>query len=264
MVLGLGNNTDGGSERSDSLDSSGGGSPTGEVRRLASRGYSEMEIIDELKAKGYPNDEIERSMNKVLKNKVSSFSGEERVARGSPDFDEEIPADYSSSGDGISDKNFIAPQPSSSFTNQEENQEDSDFSQPSSNKTGMSDEDQIELEILVEEIIDEKWDNVELELSGLIDDIGDINTELESVKDKVEDLEKSQRKKIRDIEEDADEALSRVESIESRVSSLERAFKEFLPKLSRDNRNKALAMVGGDSLEENQDEKDGMSAIPTD
>ncbi len=236
MVLGFGKSKDGESDKDDSFDSSGLGSPSGEVRRLASQGYSEMEIINELKSMGYPNDRIERSMNKVLKNKVSSSTGESQVARRSPKLDEEAPADRSEPANDFSENTFVAPQPSSSFSNQGGGQRGSRTPPSPQTEAFMTEEEEIELEILVEEIIDEKWSNVEKDLEKFMEGREEIVAEIEDLRDEIDSIKERQDDNLEEIEYDIDDVSSRLEGIGSRVSSLEKAFKEFLPKITKNKR----------------------------
>ncbi len=219
-------------------------SPTEEVRKLASQGYSEQEIFRELRDMGYPNDKITKSINKVLKNKVSSSRGEADVARG-PQRSDRGPEPPGNSGQRQSSDRFVAPEPSvgQDAGGRQSRQENEDpFSKFESNRKSddvweMTEEEEIELEILIEEIIDEKWVAVETELERFREEKDEFIRRIERLEEKVAGLEERHEDEREKLEEKTEKTFDHVKSVESRVGSVEKAFKEFLPQLTENVRS---------------------------
>ncbi len=245
MVLGfLGGKDKEEGDRSD--DSDRQESPTEEVHRLASMGYSEQEIFHELRERGYTNQGIRRSINKVLKSKVSGSSGEEHISRGRE------PPVYrmeSEEEDGprpindMSEDRFIAPPPS---------QEDKIGMVTGSEETVLevTEDESIELELLIEEIVDEKWNRIESEIRRFIEDEEDLRGGVDILNDRLEEIDESHRGSIKSLRKDINQMSSDLESLGSRVSSLERAFKEFLPDLR--DMIRSYSKASDRALEENR------------
>ncbi|MCD6449278.1 MAG: hypothetical protein J7L34_02055 [Thermotogaceae bacterium] len=112
------------------------------VEKLSSEGKSEKDIIRIMREEGYPNEDISKALNKAIKFKVTGApEPQQSFADMSPP--QEQPRDL---------PQFIAPQPTKSFDN---------------NVIEMNEEEEIGLEELIQEIIDEKWKDVEGELNEI-------------------------------------------------------------------------------------------------
>ena len=239
MVLGFGsdNEEEGGPEGQRSRRRS----PTEEVRKMASKGYSEMEIQEELKDRGFSNTEINRSLNKVLKSKVSSSRGQAPDASLPGQNTNNQANIQGGAGENSSPEDrFVAPAPSSpqettAGTEEQSSDPFEEFEQETAqddNVWEMTEEDEIELEVLIEEIIDEKWATVESRLEKFEEEREELREELDQIKDKVAELDEKHEKERERLEEKADKTFSHIKSVESRVGSVEKAFKDFLPALT--------------------------------
>jgi len=227
----------------------GSDSATQEVRRLASQGYSEQEIIRELRDMGYPNENIKRSINKVLKSKISSSDGEAQASRRSGNFGDRLPDTRGGPGSGPRDNRYIAPPPSPPLQNEGGDAGRGDFGpmnegprmeeEPRGDKEvwEMTEEEEIELEVLIEEMIDEKWEFVESRVEELELGVDELRDEVDEIKDRLEGLGEKHEKQREKLEEKTDKTFTHIQGIESRIGSVEKAFKEFLPALTENVRS---------------------------
>lgn len=233
MVLGFGKNRDGGeTEGSGSLRENRHKSATEEVERLASQGFSEQEIIGELRERGFSNENIKRSIDKVLKNKISSSRGEGDVARG-----REPDGDFGSSPEasqGMDQGRFVAPPPQggsgTDFFKDSRQTDNRDVSEGGP-VWEVTEGEEIELEVLIEEIVDEKLEEAESEIRGVVDDFTEVDDELEYLRERLVELEEIHKDVENSIQEEVEEVSARLENVEARMNSLEKAFKKFLPEM---------------------------------
>ncbi|MCK4634505.1 MAG: hypothetical protein KAT37_01390 [Candidatus Aenigmarchaeota archaeon] len=179
------------------------------VERLSSMGKSEREIINHLRKEGYPNEEISRALNKAIKFRVT----------GAPQ-----PSDYSTQPTPMPaiGKEFIAPMPQQPFEE---------------NILEMTDEEEIGLEELVEEIVEEKWKESMAELKDVEKAIVQLQDQIRFLEEKIKHIGKSGDEKKDELKGLIEDSSTHIENIESRIGSVEKAFKEFLPSLTENVRS---------------------------
>jgi len=181
------------------------------VEKLSSEGKSEKDIIRIMREEGYPNEDISKALNKAIKFKVT----------GAPEPEQSF-ADMSPPPEQPKDlPQFIAPQPNQSFD---------------SNVIEMNEEEEIGLEELIQEIIEEKWKDVEAELNEIQKGFVQIQDQIQYLNERIDKIEKSEEEKKKELKGMISESTSHIEGIESRIGSVEMAFKEFLPKLTENVR----------------------------
>lgn len=224
MVLGFGGSKD--------EKKQGGRIPSDEVSRLASRGATEDEIIDRLKDEGYSNTQINRALNQVLKFKVSGTGGEARQAR----------TGGRGGGEEQEEQEFIAPPPDevSDRDTAQRPQYDpfAEFEQqPEAPVWEMTGEEEIELEELIEEIIDEKWEDVRSKLKDFENKRDEFTEKIDAVQERIDSLEEKHEEEKEKLEGKVDKTYDHIENIETRIGSVEKAFKEFLPSLTENVRS---------------------------
>ncbi len=179
------------------------------VRRLSSQGKSEREIINYMRKEGYPNEEISRALNNVLKFKVMGNSSPPVPSYDSPPYPEP------------QGNRFIAPPPEKPFEE---------------NVIEMTEEEEIGLEELVEEIVEEKWKESMEELKDVEKAVVKLQEQVEFLNEKIKHLEEKEARKQDELKGLIEESNAHIESIESRIGSVEKAFKEFLPALTENVR----------------------------
>ncbi len=180
------------------------------VERLSAMGRNEREIIDQMKKDGYPNEDISRALNKALKFRVTG-------APPTPSYMQQstIPPPALS-------QDFIAPPPDRPFEE---------------NVLEMTEEEEIGLEELVEEIVEEKWRQGIVEMKDVEKAIVQLQDQVRFLEEKIKHVEKAGDEKKDDLKNILEESSTHIESIESRVGSVEKAFKEFLPSLTENVRS---------------------------
>lgn len=180
------------------------------VGRLSAMGRSEREIIDYMKKEGYANEDISRALNKALKFRVTG-------APPAPSYMQQstIPTP-------VGEHDFLAPPP------------DRPFEQ---NVLEMNEEEEIGLEELVEEIVEEKWREGVTELKDVERAIVQLQDQVRFLEEKIKHVNKSGDDKKDELKNIMEESSAHIENIESRVGSVEKAFREFLPSLTENVRS---------------------------
>ena len=182
------------------------------VNRLSEQGKNEREIINFMRKSGYPNEEISKSLNKAIKFRVTGAPqpASYRQQQGNP------PPQYEN------DDNFIAPMPGQPLNE---------------NILEMSEDEEISLEELVEEIVEEKWHESITELKDVEKAIVQLQDQVKFLNEKIKHIGKSGDEKKDEIKKMIEESSVHMENIGSRVGSVEKAFKEFLPSLTENVRS---------------------------
>jgi hypothetical protein len=178
--------------------------PVERVRELAKAGKSEQEISKQLLKEGYTQELIDLALNQALKFEVT---GAPKPPLPPP------PAEK---------PGFIAPPPEQALPEKPEEPE--------------VPEEEIALEDLVDEIVTEKISEFEAKLNALSKADSELREELQEIKQNIEVIKSSREEEKTKLLEKIEETSGHVEDIESRIASLEKAFKEFLPTLTENVR----------------------------
>ena len=196
------------------------GIPTSEVREMTMKGKNEREIVQKLKKEGYDIDQIEKAMMSAVRNGVS----------------EESPSSNMSGGlERMEDKPFSLQdvygaehieehrEPLFSQDNIPDELMEPEYSEP-------QEEPDVLIEELVEGIVEDKWKRFQDDNDKVRDNIGDLKAEIKALK-----LKSDEKGNIpRDTEEeDMKDLNAKIEDLEIRISGLEKAFRQFLPSLTR-------------------------------
>ena len=180
--------------------------PVDEVQKMTRKGLSDKDIIKQLKSKGYSYEAIEGAMLKAVKEGV-----DDEQPRMVQRLDTEPPAT----------ENFFDAPPQQDFP---------DMTQPAQEMAFDVDPD-VMLEELVEGIVEEKWGRFDDRLKKVDDNFDRIRAEIKQFEMK---LEQSKRESPnRDIDGKMNGISEQLEDMEARVGGLEKAFKQFLPSLTR-------------------------------
>ncbi|HIQ50083.1 MAG TPA: hypothetical protein EYH56_02725 [Nanoarchaeota archaeon] len=240
------------------------GIPIDMVRNLASKGMSDQEIVAVLRKQGYSPYEIERALSLALKSTITQNTPSQISTPQSPAPQEKIPIPKPPE-QPFSPKPFPSPpsqqpeipefhtvpypeqkeesQPIFTFEKtpffpspKEETQEISQELKEIESSPLQTPTPEITLEEIIEGIIADKWTKFEeiIERLRKRDDelqkqIIDIRKELDSIKDA---MRKSEENFLTKLEEHSEH----VASIEAKIGSIEKVFKEFLPELTESMR----------------------------
>lgn len=190
--------------------------PVEKVKELSKKGMSDKDIIRQLKSEGYSYEEIEQAMLQAVKESTieTNESGIETKPAPSTQI-ENIPQPQ------------VVQQPQLQQT--QPRVEDFEIKQPTPEEETPSfvEEEEISPEVIIEElvesIVDEKWSEIKDRFQRLEDEIKTLKHKLKEEKE-VE---------IKDYDSDIEALYSQIEELEARVGGLERAFKQFLPTLTK-------------------------------
>ncbi len=91
---------------------------------------------------------------------------------------------------------------------------------------------EITLEEIIEGIVEEKWAGFEETVSELRKTDEELRREIEKLKDEIEKIKESMKKSEESLIEKLEEHGEHVETIEARIGSIEKVFKEFIPELT--------------------------------
>ena len=190
-----------------------GYAPVDEVRMLTKRGMSDKDIIRRLKKEGFAGEEIEKGMIEAVK---AGVGGE---ARGPEEsfFNEPSPMQLES-------KQRAPP----TFEEMYGKEEPVDVLE-----TFASAEDipkpEVIIEELVEGVVNEKWQKFEDKLTAVKNEFNNIRVEMKQFEHRLKTAHPGQSvddSKIREMTEQLDD-------LAARVGGLEKAFKQFLPSLTK-------------------------------
>ncbi len=179
--------------------------PIDEVQKMTKKGMSDKDIIKHLKSKGYSYEAIESAMLKAVKDNVSDEPAP-RLQTESPAMDNVF---------GIQDFSF------------------SDSMQPEMPELPPEDTQapEIMLEELVEGIVADKWRKFDDQMKKMDDNFDRIRAEIKQFELRLDQTKRESPPHDLDIRmADISEQL---EDLEARVGGLEKAFKQFLPSLTR-------------------------------
>ena len=177
--------------------------PVEEVQKMTKRGMSDKDIIKHLKSKGYSYESIEGAMLKAVKEGVDDTPRQARV-------DTEPPA---------TENMFDFPM-DTQMQPQMEMQMPDETEAP-----------EIMIEELIEGIVEDKWRKFDDSLTKVNDNFDRIRAEIKQFELRLDQTKRDSP--ARDIETKMTDISEQLEDLEARVGGLEKAFKQFLPSLTR-------------------------------
>jgi prefoldin subunit 5 len=178
-----------------------------EIREMSARGLSDKDIIKTYKSRGYNYDEIEGAMLQAVKEGVGS--------------------DYSKQSQQESMENM--------YPQQEE------FMPPvlDQQNSQVLPEEEVNPEVIVEElvegVVEEKWKKFAQGIERTQKELDLMKTNLKQMHNKMDQMK--QPKDTSEIEAQLNEISERLEEFEARVGGLEKAFRQFLPSLTKNIEN---------------------------
>jgi len=223
-----------------------GGSLDRTVENMFQQGYSEEEIKDELEGQ-YSPAEISRAVNNAVTSSATDNGGPQAMTpyqEGSEEeavspMDEGYDSEQEESQQELSDNQMSMDQ---GFQKQSQNQQgQQQMQQPAqprnqqqnqslqaSNQGGTVDP---VVEELVETIVAEQFQRVRNEFESVYEEFDVIEDELENLDDRVHDLEVRDDEDQEEFVQKVDEMEEHIDSYQSRIGGLEKAFQQVLPSL---------------------------------
>lgn len=222
--------------------------PVDEVRSLSQDGYSNDEITEELRNRGYGYSEINEAINQAVQNQT--VEGRDREQR-----KQEI-QQSASRGEGLEQRELDQSRDRGSQGGDADRFEDRGRDQPREPDAGSTaDADfgtppgvSVREEELIETIVAEHFTEVEDEFRNIYEGLDELFETVDDLQDRVEELE------IRE-DEDEEEFMQKVEEMEdyllesqSRIGGMEKTMQQVLPELVENVRE--LSSVVEDMKEE--------------
>ncbi|MEK6837171.1 MAG: hypothetical protein AABX69_00840, partial [Nanoarchaeota archaeon] len=198
--------------------------PIEEVQRMSAQGMSDKDIIKKLKSEGYSYDSIEKSMLQAVKEGVSEPEPSSAEAF-SPSFPESMAQPKRGEAEALFPEFEPQEMPEIENINPE-----------------------IVIEELVEGVVEEKWNKFSSRMEKIENELNLIRTELKQPRQVQQGSTKEAEAKVAELAEQLDE-------LDARIGGLEKAFKQFLPSLTR-NIEALSRMI------HEMKEKHGMQDIP--
>lgn len=223
---------------SQSMDQIGGGNVDRTVSSMFDQGYSEEEIRSELQGQ-YSSDQINRAINNAVTSSATSgnsnqggpepmspYQGDEEAV--SP-MDEGYENNPDNSNNNQQTQNQQNPQMAGQGQQQAQNQNQNQ--QPSLMDDSGGNQVNPKVEELIETIIAENFQKVEKEFQNVYSELDMIEDKLADMEDRLHDLEVRDDEDQREFIDKMDEVEQHIDSYESRIGGLEKAFQQMLPSL---------------------------------
>lgn len=188
--------------------------PIDEIKNMSNSGMSDRDIIKDMKKRGYSYNEIERAMLQAVKDGVGESNTERPKPRSEPEsFAKEPALDYMQG-----------------MYSEEEAPTDviNEASMPEFDEMKGEASPEIVIEEIVEGVVEEKWVKFKEQIEKMEETIEALRTEI-----KEKDIITQRAEPSKEEEQKFVDISSRVEDMEARVGGLEKAFKQFLPSLTR-------------------------------
>ncbi|MAH42994.1 hypothetical protein CL614_04715 [archaeon] len=209
-----------------------GNIPVSEVQHLQSLGMEDKDIIKKLKEQGYGFSEIEKAMMHAVK------GGVEPIAEPIPIQNEEMPIEEPlpppvqdnqryANEEPVENKDIFSQYNEETPTLGELEGDMGQMTVPGIEHDTISPD--VAIEELVEGVVDEKWDDFSKRMERNDSILAELRTELRISQNKLDRL----AQKPADKDEVSEEINQKMEDLEVRIASVERAFKQMLPNLTR-------------------------------
>ncbi|QQG39915.1 MAG: hypothetical protein HYS81_00705 [Candidatus Aenigmatarchaeota archaeon] len=240
--------------------------PVEEVQRLASEGRSEREIITTLRSQGFSNEQVAKALNRVLKFTVGGDVApqpaiQQPVAppqqalrmpspppmprvQGPPLQMQRMPAPPQGPLPPPAPQAQTPPDDFGIQMPQEQYPRELEELPSGAGVVEMTAHEEVALEELIEEVINEKWKDVEAHLAELDRLYGASMERMDSLEGKLNEMMDNQDTEKAEMKTLLTETSESLQSLEGRVSSVERAFKDFLPALTDNVRELARIVEG--------------------
>lgn len=203
--------------------------PTDEINKMMKKGMNDKDIIRHLKAKGYPYNLIEKAMLHAVKRGVDD-KHEKKKPQEYDVPEQDFFNDEGTDSSGVEDLFGPPPQheePEYAEPAEEEYQQDY---QDYQDLPQFSEQSQ-PVEEIVEGLVEEKWQRFQDEMIRLEDSIERTKADMKNIEERVHAAGKETPST--ELDSRLTEFGDRMDDIEARIGGLERAFKQFLPALTR-------------------------------
>lgn len=212
----------------------GGSGLESTIENMFSQGYSEDEIKQELQGQ-YPPEKIDNALTNAVANTAtqggSPDSGPEPMTPYQGDSEAVSPVDEGFSGDDQANNTMNEQPPQQPPAQQQPNQPPQQPPAQQQQQQGGNREASGDVEELVETIVAENLDRVETEFENVYEEIDELKEVAEDLEQRVHDLEVRDDEDNQEFIQKVDEMEEHIDSYQSRIGGLEKAFQQVLPSL---------------------------------
>ena len=204
------------------------------VENMFQQGYSEDEIIDELDGQ-YSQQEIQRAVNNTVADNATSNDGPEPMTPYESDDEPVSPMDEGYDDGGPE------PEPSQEIDNSQGMQPQQQLQQQQPQQTQQLQEQRRDtqqgssvdpaVEELIETIVAENFQRVTAEFQNVYEELDTIEEAVEDLENRVHDLEVRDDEDQEQFVQKVEEMEDHIDSYQSRIGGLEKAFQQVLPNL---------------------------------
>ncbi|MDI6721471.1 MAG: hypothetical protein QMD85_03710 [Candidatus Aenigmarchaeota archaeon] len=174
--------------------------PIDEIKGMSKKGMSDRDIIKTLKSKGYSYEDIEKGMLQAVKTGVDE--SEPQPSQKRPVFEDfSVPSQQEFQMEEMPEFGAIMP----------EEQQSSELM----------------MEELIESVIEDKTGKYEAEIKKMKESIDSLKNDIKAMEQRIGEI------KSQPGEPASQEVTDQLEDLQARVGGLERAFKQFLPSLTK-------------------------------
>lgn len=218
--------------------------PVDAVRALAGRGLSEPEIINELRKQGYSPSQIDFALTGALKTEVG---GPQPPVQRNPEERRSIPIELNPPSLQIptETERFAPPErvvssrqePQSFISEQPE--EGTRFTFEEAPKEAFEKKElqpEITLEEIIEGVIAERWAVFDERLGNFEQRDMQLQDQIEGLREQISELNRKAKMSEQTVVQKIEEYGGSVSGIQSRIGSIEKAFRDFLPELTENIR----------------------------
>lgn len=224
-------NRPGQSQSQQGMNQIGGGDVERTVRSMFDQGYSEEEIRNELQGQ-YSSDEINRAINNAV---TSSATGGNEDQGGptpmSPYQEDDDTIDPSNQQQNQGQQQPQPNQQQQQIPNQGQQNQQNGGQQALMQQGSGGNQVDPRVEELIETIISENFQKVEQEFQNVYSELDVLAEELEDLENRVHDLEVRDDEDQKEFVDKMEEVEQHIDSYESRIGGLEKAFQQMLPSL---------------------------------
>jgi hypothetical protein len=198
--------------------------PVDLVQKYSSQGMSEQQIVSRLMNEGFDEARINRALQIALRETVRAPPPREEVAGPVP-MGERQPFGYPP-------ERVVPPTEAALVRYEEAPQTRMTFEKQEPEQFQVPELGEITVEEIVEGVVSEKWEEFEDRLGNFEKKDIQIQGQIDDLRKKIDEINKSMRDREQTLLSKLGEVGESMDTIQGRIGSIEKVFKDFLPELT--------------------------------
>ena len=197
--------------------------PVDLVQKFSSQGLSEQQIVSKLKSAGFDDVRINRALQIALREEVKRSPPTETVSGPTPMGEGQF---------GYPPERVVRSQEPEPVRYAEPPETRMTFERQEPERFEVSNVREITVEEIVEGIVAEKWEEFEDRLGNFEKKDIQIQGQIDDLRKKMDEIDKSIKDREQTLVSKLGEFGGSMDTIEGRIGSIEKVFKDFLPQLT--------------------------------